>query len=463
VASPDFVAWQAREAALLAVAVFESIYGSPVKRWARAPQPTELLLEPDAGQDLNAYYNGRSVSFFHEQIGTKLIYSGASTDVVAHEVGHALLDVLRPDLWDVPYLEVGAFHEAFGDLVAIFTSLANPGIRKALTGSAGKLKKANFLEKTAEQLSWAIAQLDPTHNASKPRKARNTYQWVLPSTLPADGSGGVLINEVHSFAQIFTGCIYDLLVLIYTNEMSAGAAGLWNATKAVGQLLCAGTVAAPARQRFFRTVGQSMLQADNDLFAGKYTPHITAAFKKHSIDLAAGVAFAPRSSLAGRVRSARSGRLIASRELIRDVRSRLRAEPGSRLETRAISVGAQSMIEVRNYRAVDLSGIAEYLNGVQCFVTEPVVVGRAGGAAAVMSPLPDSNAAQTEARVFVEGLARHGQIEAPDKKAAVRRRKSGPSHAPTHRVAIRRGQKVLERVRFACGVHSRSCSEQSQK
>jgi hypothetical protein len=459
VGSPAFVTWQAREAALLAVEVFESIYGSPIKQWARAPQPKELLLEPDAGQDLNAYYNGRSVSFFHEQIGSASVYSGASTDVVAHEVGHALLDVLRSDLWDVPYLEVGSFHEAFGDLVAIFTSLNDAGIRRALTGSPGTLKRANFLETTAEELSWAIGQRYPRHNASVPRKARNTYQWVLPSTLPANGSGGVLINEVHSFAQIFTGCIYDSLVLIYTHEMSAGAAGLWSATKVIGQLLCAGTAAAPARQRFFRTVGQAMLQADNDLFSGRYSPHITTAFKNHAIDLAAGVAFSARSSLSGRVRSGRSGRLTATRELMRDVRSRLRPEPGSRLDTRAILVGGQSMLEVRNHRAVDLSGIAEYLDGVQCFVTEPVVVGRAGGSAAVMSSLPDANAAQTEARVFVEGLARHGQIEPPGRKAQSRRRPGSLLHAPTHRVVVRRGQKVLERVRFACGLHSPGCSD----
>jgi hypothetical protein len=33
----------------------------------------------------------------------------------------------------------------------------------------------------------------------------------LPTTLPADGGPGLLINESHSFARVFTGCFWDLL------------------------------------------------------------------------------------------------------------------------------------------------------------------------------------------------------------------------------------------------------------
>ena len=56
-------------------------------------------------------------------IGGTTFFSGASTDVVAHEIGHGLLDAIRPDLWDAAFLEAGAFHEAFGDCIAILTAL----------------------------------------------------------------------------------------------------------------------------------------------------------------------------------------------------------------------------------------------------------------------------------------------------------------------------------------------------
>ena len=143
-----------------------------------------------------------------------------------------------------------------------------------------------------------------------------------------------------------------------------------------------------------------------------------------------------------------------SRTTMRDLRSRLRADPKSHLEQRAISFGNGPMMEVRHYRAVDLTGVARYLKGVRCYVAEPVVVGRGAGAVAtIMSSLPDSNAAEEEALIFVAGLAWHGQIERADKPAKARaaRRKNGSSATvPTHRVAMRAGEKVLERKRFAC-------------
>ena len=60
-----------------------------------------------------------------------IVQSGDSVDVATHEQGHAVLDALRPDLWDAPHFEVAAFHEAFGDLAAIFVALAEPPLAVA--------------------------------------------------------------------------------------------------------------------------------------------------------------------------------------------------------------------------------------------------------------------------------------------------------------------------------------------
>ncbi len=448
--SADFVYWQAREAALTAVEAFEDIYGQKVTRWARSPTPKKLTLRHDAGVDLNAYYDGRSLSFFHKAIGKKNIFSGASTDVVAHEAGHALLDFLRPDLWDEMSLEIAAFHEAFGDCMAILTALSDADMRKKMVGKGGLLGKNNFIETTAEELSWAIKQLQGNHNAATPRKARNKYKWVLPSSLPDNGAPGALINEVHSFGQVFTGCFYDLLLLLYQNGGPRTEAGLRSATKIVGQLLIAGAKDALVRDRFFRSVGQAMLQADSVLFAGKYGALIGEAFKNHNLDLTVGAVLSPRTALAGRVSSVARNALDVSAATMKDIRVRLRADPKVKFERRAISVGAQSMVELRNFRAVDLTGIAEYLQGVKAYASEPVVVGRgAGAAAALMSALPDPGAAQDEALVFVTGLAKHGQIDRNGFAGA------DSKQASTHRVIKRGKEKVLERKRFACGCGQR--------
>ena len=43
----------------------------PVTRWARSSDPRLIDLVADAGEDLNAYYDGESVTFFHFQTGQK--------------------------------------------------------------------------------------------------------------------------------------------------------------------------------------------------------------------------------------------------------------------------------------------------------------------------------------------------------------------------------------------------------
>jgi hypothetical protein len=118
--TPAFLFWQCREAGLAALGAWESFAGQ-FTRWQGNRKKLPLL--QDDGVDVNAFYDRSSFSFFHRMIGNGTVFSGASTDVVAHEVGHGLLDAIRPELWDAPFLEAGAFHEAFGDCVAILTAL----------------------------------------------------------------------------------------------------------------------------------------------------------------------------------------------------------------------------------------------------------------------------------------------------------------------------------------------------
>src|SRR5262249_14753293 len=142
-------------------------------------------------------------------------FSGASTDVVAHEVGHGLLDSIRPDFFEVNFLEVGALHEAFGDCMAILTALTDQDTRVHLLAQAPDLRKTNFVASTAEDLAEGIRRFKPTHNAAEPRHAFNKFQFQIPSTLPPDGGPGKLINEVHSFGMLFSGCFWNLIATIF--------------------------------------------------------------------------------------------------------------------------------------------------------------------------------------------------------------------------------------------------------
>ena len=179
--TPQFLFWQAREAAIAAVAAWEACAGQTHTAWQGNRK--KLPLMQDAGKDLNAFYDRASFSFFHETVGTETFFSGASTDVVSHEVGHELLDSMRPDFFGVNLLEVGAFHEAFGDCIAILTALGDTETRQRLLAVAPNLRARDFVESTAEQLSRAIGLAIPGHNAAEPRHAFNTFNFQIPSTL----------------------------------------------------------------------------------------------------------------------------------------------------------------------------------------------------------------------------------------------------------------------------------------
>jgi len=186
--SDEFLVWQCREAVMRALAMWEKIAG-PLKHWQGSTRRTKLKVNIDEGSDLNAYYDRQSLGYYHfRSKSSKLLRRfAASTDVVSHECGHALLDAVRPELWDSNFTEPNAFHEAFGDCIALLTALADLDTRKALLKQDPKLGKANFVETLIESLANGLRDFDPAHNGAKPRHARNAYRWVIRTYL-AKGS-----------------------------------------------------------------------------------------------------------------------------------------------------------------------------------------------------------------------------------------------------------------------------------
>src|SRR5215468_2672754 len=107
----------------------------------------------------------------------RTVFSGESPDVVCHELGHALLDSFKPQLFDAASIEVAAFHESFGDMSAILSALQLPSVREGvLAETGGVLRRSSRLSRLAEQLGWAIRQSVPS--AVEPdclRNAVNTF------------------------------------------------------------------------------------------------------------------------------------------------------------------------------------------------------------------------------------------------------------------------------------------------
>ncbi len=287
---------------MTSVQVWEELHQSLTSWAAEATNPKKLKLVQDGGDDLNAFYDREHLAFFHHTTGTHTTFSGASTDVVAHEAGHAFLDLLRPELFVSNVTEHGAFHEAFGDCIAILVALFDKATRKALLALSPNLGAANFVESTAEDLSDGVRRaLGASHPAAKPRRALNTFQFQLPTSLPTSGPPDRLTSEIHSFGRIFSGCFYDTIRNIF-NELpgAKNEAALLKAAKTTGKLLVKGATQAPLSVRFFQSVGRAMVLADDAVNGGANRSAIGQAFTGHGVHLGSSGALLPRASLAGK-------------------------------------------------------------------------------------------------------------------------------------------------------------------
>lgn len=462
--TPQFLFWQTREAALLSLEVWEALNGN-LSRWARASNPKKLALRQDAGDDLNAFYDRQSLSFFHHTTAPRTNFSGASTDVVAHEAGHAFLDTLRPELFLSTITEQGAFHEAFGDCMAIIVGFFDKDTRVALLNASANLSKPNFLEATAEDLSDAVKRaLGAQHPAAAPRRARNNFKFQLPTTLPNSGPPPVLTREIHSFGRVFSGCFYDTILNIFTSSANQNEASLLQATKTAAKLLIAGARNAPIMTRFFQAVGRSMVLEDDATNGGANRQAVIDAFSKHNIQLGSTAMLAARATLAGSA-PRRSGKQPLSPATLKDLRERIAAGPGAKFSFNVLEIGDEKVTEAVHQREVPLTGLDSKLKGVVAVAPEPVLIKPEGGMAAVASALPDANTTTDEVHAFVEALLEHNRIAFDGGGRAASKRGSkrtgfaatatateneGLVDIPTHTIVTRGGKKVLTRIRFLC-------------
>jgi len=196
---------------------------NPISKWAAV---NILQVNTAAGADLNAYYDRKSLKFFYYNYKGKNYYFGDSVDIITHELGHAILDAIRPDFWSVQALEIWSFHEAFSDIVAVFNLLNhNSIITSVLNETNGNLRISNHASRLAEQVGKLIRDVsgDNTCLADALRDpAIEKFHYVKPSTLPKNAENNVLSAECHSFGRVFSAAWYEILVRTYELNVSKG-------------------------------------------------------------------------------------------------------------------------------------------------------------------------------------------------------------------------------------------------
>lgn len=183
--------------------------------WA-APIKGPLTLKPFAMQDQNAFYDRQSgeiaFGYFTGNSGAPFpvgtyFFTSLSSDVISHEVSHALLDSVRPSFLLSVGPDVAAFHESFADLMALFQRFEHMGFVRAIFGNmASSLSKTKILSRLAPEFGQAAG----LGNALRSFSAQ-----------AADPEPGAIINEAplqyrdapvdmpHERGRVLTEAIFE--------------------------------------------------------------------------------------------------------------------------------------------------------------------------------------------------------------------------------------------------------------
>jgi hypothetical protein len=289
---PQFLYWNAASALARGINFWNPLLPSGTQ-WSAMQQP--LQVELDAGEDFNAFYARESgLNFFHGTVDrvdpNSIVYSGASPDVICHELGHAILDAVKPELFDAMSMEVGALHEAFGDISSMLCALQLSALRDyVLDQTRGELNANSRLSQRARQLGWAIrVELDPSAvDSDCLRNCCNKFFYQDPAGLPPSAPATQLSSEVHSFSRVFSGAFLDVLARMYrigpANAQPNPSDNLLAISHDAGKLLIEGARLASVGAGFYSQVAAGMIQADQSLNGGRYRTAISSSFVQRGI------------------------------------------------------------------------------------------------------------------------------------------------------------------------------------
>jgi len=286
--TPEWRSAQVHNVILDALHTMQPGFRKAPRNW---PATNRLVVIPNAGRDLNAYYDRHRLCFFadNDSVTQKKVFTADSVDIVAHELGHALLDAARPDLWNLQALEVWSFHEAWADIVAMLTVMKHEkALKYVLQETNGDFARSNIVSRLGEEMGTALYHLVDGKGGYKPgalRDANNKFMYRAPEKLPKHAPDNKLARECHSFGRVFLGAFYEIMTKVYQYEVNDGFDQL-EALKRTRHLcsrwLARGAKMAPATPRFYDAVARAMLGVDKGN-GGKYHHILKGVFDRRRI------------------------------------------------------------------------------------------------------------------------------------------------------------------------------------
>lgn len=283
--------WTAADALRRSRAVWSAAVEDGLTWQAGAP----LRVDLDAGRQLNAFYDRDVGLQFHVQdvrdIRTQesvRVATGESPDIVAHEIGHAVLDAVKPELWDVTFAEVAAFHEAFGDISALLAALAVREIEEEVVTAPGSVFVSSRVSRIGEEMGWGLRQIRPDlPDPTCLRDAVNSFFYVKPETLPTTSPSTGLSSEPHNFARVFTAAFMRVIDEMLKVEAGVGGTRTRQQVRRVARvsaaLLIRAVAEAPIVDSYYNSVALAMVAEARGRWWAKYRKAVTTGFIRTGI------------------------------------------------------------------------------------------------------------------------------------------------------------------------------------
>lgn len=225
--NPQFHQQMVYAVAMTTIGHFEQALGRPAL-WAphRPPGQSEqfevprLRLYPHALRTRNAYYSPdkKALLFGYFPADSRegdttapgsMVFSCLSSDIIAHEMSHALLDGLHRRFQDASNPDVPAFHEAFADIVALFQHFTIPElVHFEISRARGDLSAASLLAGLAKQFGEGSSRGGPLRNYRDPAMRKLRYD----DTSEPHDRGSILVFAVYeAFLNIVARRTEDLI------------------------------------------------------------------------------------------------------------------------------------------------------------------------------------------------------------------------------------------------------------
>lgn len=177
----------------------------------------KLRLVPHAFEGRNAYFDPqrRAVLFGYYRADRRdpganlpgqMIFTCLSTDIVAHEVTHAIVHRLRRYYSEATNPDVFAWHEAFADLVALFQHFIHHDVViEAVTATSGDLRKNSGLLELAREFGESSGRGAALRSAIGTERTPDRFQSA---------------TEPHERGACFVAAVFDAYLDVYQQKIA---------------------------------------------------------------------------------------------------------------------------------------------------------------------------------------------------------------------------------------------------